>query len=396
MRICFCLAYVGLAAGIVSAQIDKAAKANALYSRGKRVDALPLYEELAKTHPKDMQYAERLADCLGAKAAQVTDPVRAKALRTRERDAAKRAIALGDKAPFLQLMATIDPNSSGAIAPKSPGGSLIQEGEKAFTAGDFPTALAKYSAAAEADPKLYEAPLYAGDTAYSLKDLNAAAKWFARAIAIDPNRATAYLYWGDAIMRYGNDPAAAKEKFIDAVVAEPYSKLSWQGIEQWAHSQNGWVQAPKIDRPAAPEVDSTNPKTINLNIDPEKTDEKKHPGASAWVMYSATRGSYHGEFFKKNLPDEKEYRHSLKEEDAALSLVAATVKARKIKAEDLEDSLRNLLALTDRGMLDCWILISGADSGIQKDYAAYRKEHRRLLHDYLAQAVVHVGTTPAK
>ena len=396
MRICFCLAYVGLAAGLVSAQIDKAAKANALYSRGKRVDALPLYEELAKTHPKDMQYAERLADCLGAKAAQVTDPVWAKALRTRERDAAKRAIALGDKAPFLQLMATIDPNSSGAIAPKSPGGSLIQEGEKAFTAGDFPTALAKYSAAAEADPKLYEAPLYAGDTAYALKDLNAAAKWFARAIAIDPNRATAYLYWGDAIMRYGNDPAAAKEKFIDAVVAEPYSKLSWQGIEQWAHSQNGWVQAPNIDRLAAPEVDSTNPKTINLNIDPEKTDEKKHPGASAWVMYSATRGSYHGEFFKKNFPDEKEYRHSLKEEDAALSLVAATVKARKIKAEDLEDSLRNLLALTDRGMLDCWILISGADSGIQKDYAAYRKEHRRLLHDYLAQAVVHVGTTPAK
>jgi hypothetical protein len=42
-------------------------------------------------------------------------------------------------------------------------------------------------------------------------------------------------------------------------------------------------------------------------------------------------------------------------------------------------------------MLDCWILISGADDGIAKDYAAYRSGHRQLLHDYMERFVVHAG-----
>ena len=79
------------------------------------------------------------------------------------------------------------------------GKALLTEAEKAYHRGRFDTAMAKYIAAAEADPHLYEAPLYAGDTAYVERDLPTAAKWFAKAIAIDPNRETAYRYWGDAI-----------------------------------------------------------------------------------------------------------------------------------------------------------------------------------------------------
>jgi len=121
-------------------------------------------------------------------------------------------------------MANLDPEQPLYAGIISPAKALLTEAEKAYTAGDFPTAMAKYTAAAEADPHLYEAPLYAGDTAYVQKDLNTAAPWFARAIGIDPNRETAYRYWGDAILKLGNDPAAAREKFIDAIVAEPYSK----------------------------------------------------------------------------------------------------------------------------------------------------------------------------
>ena len=39
-------------------------------------------------------------------------------------------------------------------------------------------------------------------------------------------------------------------------------------------------------------------------------------------------------------------------------------------------------------MLECWILLSGADNGIAQDYDAYRNEHRQLLHDYLDRFVV--------
>jgi tetratricopeptide (TPR) repeat protein len=388
---CLCLA---VAAG--SAQEDEAARANALYHAGKRIDALPLYENLAKANPKEWLYAERLADCLGAKAMQLSDPTEVKALRTQERDAAKRAVELGDPNYYVQIMAQADPNVPVKIAPASPGGALLQEAEKAFTAGDFSLAMAKYSAAAEADPNLYEAPLYAGDTAYEQKDLKTAAKWFARAIAVNPNRETAYRYWGDALMKLGSDPAAAKLKFIDAVVAEPYNKLAWQGLQQWAQIEKAVLLAPKIERPAGPVVDPSKPNNITINIDPNGTDDKKHPGASSWMMYSLIRGGYHGDLFKKDFPDEKEYRHTLKEEDSALSIVAVTVKDKKIKPGKLDESLRNLVELNDAGMLDCWILINGADEGIAQDYSAYRKEHRQLLHDYLDRFVVHGGLNPGQ
>jgi tetratricopeptide (TPR) repeat protein len=384
--ICLCLAVTAL-----SAQNDEAARANALYVAGKRPEALPLYENLAKAHPGEQLYFERLADCLGAEAAQLNDPAEVKSVRTRERDAAKRAVELGDTAEYVRQMAAIDPNQPLFAGIISPGKALLAEAEKAYTAGDYPTAMAKYTAAAEADPQLYEASLYAGDTAYVEKDLPTAATWFRRAIAIDPDRETAYRYWGDAILKFGDDPAAAREKFIDAIVAEPYSKFAWQGLRQWAQIEKAVVLAPKIERPAAPEVDPKNAKNVNVPIDFGATDDKQHPGASAWMMYSLMRASYRGGIFQKDFPGEKEYRHTLKEEDTALTMVATDVREKKVEPEKLDESLRNLVELNDAGMLDCWILINGADQGIARDYDAYRKEHRQLLHDYLDRFVVHAG-----
>lgn len=384
--LCLCLAVAA-----ASAQQDEAARANALFTAGKRIDALPLYEDLAKAHPKEQMYAERLADCLGAQATQLSDPAEIKAVRLRERDAAKHAVELGDTAEYIRMMANLDPDAPlfGTIV--SPGKALLAEAEKAFTAGDFPAALAKYTAAAEADPKLYEAPLYAGDTAFVQKDLPAAAKWFARAIAVDPNRETAYRYWGDAITKLGSDPVAAKVKFIDAIVAEPYNKLAWQGLKQWAQIEKAVILAPKIDRPAPPVVDAKKPNNINITLDADATDDKKHPGASAWMMYSLVRAGFRGDRFKKNFPNEKEYRHTLLEESTALAGVAEGVKNQEVKKDQLDESLRNVVELNDAGMLECWILISGADNGIAQDYEAYRKLHRQLLHDYLARFVVHGG-----
>ncbi len=378
------------------AQDDEAARANELFQARKRPEALPLYEDLAKAHPNEMLYFERLADCLGAKAAQLSDPAEIKATLTRMRDAAKRAVELGDTTEYIRMMANIDPGQPLYGGITSPGKALLMEAEKAYTAGDFPTAMDKYTAAANADPKLYDAPLFAGDTAFVQGNLKTAALWFARAIAIDPDRETAYRYWGDAILKYGKDPMAAREKFIDAIVAEPYNRLAWQGIQQWAEIEKAVISAPKIERPAGSEVDPKNPKNITININPTTTDEKTHPGAASWMMYSLMRASYRGDKFKKEFPDEKEYRHSLKEEDAALSGVVAVMKERKVKLDKLDESLRNLVELNDAGMLDSWILISGADNGIAQDYDAYRKQHRQLLHDYLSRFVVHGGVSPAQ
>jgi tetratricopeptide (TPR) repeat protein len=385
---------VCLAGSRAQAQEDEGAQANALWNAGKRLEALPLYEDLVKAHPDEWTYQERLAIALEVKADDVNDAAEVKALRTRQRDAAKRAVELGDPNYFVQMMTKINPDAPLIYAPGSPAEKLQREAEKAYGIGDYKTALGKYAEAAEVDPKLYEAPLYAGDTAYAQKDLPTATLWFAKAIAVNPNRETAYRYWGDALLRIGGDAAAAKPKYIDAVVAEPYSKLAWQGIESWVQRQRAVVLAPKIDRPSSPVADPKNSKNITININPMVTDEKKNPGASAWMMYSIIRAGYRGEVFKKDFPNEKEYRHTLKEEEDALSLVATSVKEKKINPKKLDESLRNLVELYDAGMLDCWILISGADNGIAQDYDAYRKEHRQLLHDYLERFVVHGGVNP--
>jgi tetratricopeptide (TPR) repeat protein len=378
------------------AQEDEAARANALFRALKRLEALPLYEDLAKAHPNEMLYFERLADCLGAQSAQLSDPAEIKAVRTRMRDAAKRAVELGDTTEYIIMMANADPNEPLYAGIVSPGKALLAEAEKAYTSGDFPTAMAKYTAAANADPKLYDAPLFAGDTAYVQHDLKTAAVWFARAIAIDPDRETAYRYWGDAILKYGNDPMAAREKFIDAIVAEPYSRLAWQGIKQWAGIEKAVVLAPKIERPEGPVVDPKNPSGLTIHVDPNFIDEKKHPGGSAWLGYALARANYRNDQFKKDYPGEKNYRHTLKEEDSALSLVVTMNRELKTKPETMDESLRNLIELNDAGMLDCWILINGADEGIAQDYDAYRKQHRQLLHDYLSRFVVHGGVNPAQ
>ncbi len=76
---CLCLA-VAYFAVAVRAQEDEAARANELYQQRKRLDALPLYEDLAKVHPNEMLYQERLADCLGAEATELSDPAQVKAI----------------------------------------------------------------------------------------------------------------------------------------------------------------------------------------------------------------------------------------------------------------------------------------------------------------------------
>ncbi len=375
---------------------NEAARANALYEAGKHVDALPLYEDLAKSYPNEQLYQSRLAACLGAAALQTNDAAQSKALITRERDAARRAVQLGDTSNVTQMMANIDPDAPGSVAQGSPAQALMEEAEKAFAAGDYQTAMTKYVAAAAADPHLYVAALYAGDAAFSQHDLPMAARWFARAIAIDPNRETAYRYWGDAIVLYGNDPEAAKNKFIDAVVAEPYNRFSWQGLQQWAVREKAVLSSPKIERPTAPAVDPNNSKNITINVNPTDAVDKNDEGSFAWITYSMKRALYRGDEFKKQFPNGKEYRHSLKEEDDALSTVVAVIREKKIPPEKLDESLRNLLEVYDAGMLDCWILINGADEGITQDYAAYRDAHRQLLHDYVARFVVHGGVSAAQ
>ena len=102
--------------------------------------------------------------------------------------------------------------------------------------------------------------LYAGDSefkkAYASKDpqfrkehFEQAGIWFAKAIAINPNRETAYRYWGDALKLEGKTDEA-RDKFVDAIVAEPYSRKAYVGLTQWADRHKISMAHPKIVVPS--------------------------------------------------------------------------------------------------------------------------------------------------
>lgn len=362
---------------------SEATRAADFYKQGKMIDALPIYDDLAKRFPEESLYAERLGACLLAESATVKDPAKRRKLLVRAHDQGLTAQRLGDHGDYLGVLLGIDPDHPSDFTSIAPGdaGTLMNDGEAAFSRGDFPAAYKAYSAAAAANPGVYEAALFAGDAAFAQHDAGTAGQWFAKAVAINPNRESAYRYWGDSLEASGH-PEDARSKFIDAIVAEPYSKTAWSGLIQWAPRHQAILQAPEIQRPA---ITTTGGK--NELADPVKPNPGD-PATAAWAKYAQLRASWRQEDFPKAFPDMKEYRHTLREESECLHAVAVSVRQQNLPPEKLDAGLSSLLDLDKAGMLEPWILISGADGSIAKDYPGYRDAHRDQLRSYLEHYIL--------
>jgi tetratricopeptide (TPR) repeat protein len=260
--------------------------------------------------------------------------------------------------------------------------ALMREGESYFAAEQWDKAREAYEKALKLDPTIYEAPLFIGDVYFQKKDMDKAGEWYARAIAIDPNRETAYRYWSDAYLRVGK-MTEARDKAADAIVAEPYNKMSYRGLMQWAQVNRVQLAHPKIEIPA--DISSSKPGEVNITLDPKML-EGKDDGSSAWLMYSITRANWRTDKFAKTFPKEKAYRHSLAEEIEALNMVVSSVKADK-KIKKMDESIANLVKLSDAGLLEAYVLFARADEGIAQDYEEYRKNNRDKLRKYITDVV---------
>jgi tetratricopeptide (TPR) repeat protein len=367
------------------AELNKeAATADSLYSSQNMVGALPLYEDLHKRQPESNVWRERLAGCLLA--AAVNYPLdEAAAMRERAHKLLLNIVASGQTSNMVQILleklaAPTAPAPAGSV---SPGADAFKQAEKAFSSGDMPDALKAYQEAMAADPKMYEAPLFAGDTEYKQGHYVEADQWYARAVAVNPDRETAYRYWGDCLMKQG-DLMQAEGKFIDAIVAEPYARTPRVGLKQWADSTKALLAAPPITLPARPTMDAKG--NTNITIDFASLGS---PTSSAWLIYSMNPTLWQEKKFKEHYPTEAKYRHSLAEEVDGLRGVLDVVKEQKIPDKKLDATLKSLIALDKDGMLECWILLDHPDQGIAQDYATYRAAHRELLHAYIAKYDVH-------
>jgi tetratricopeptide (TPR) repeat protein len=363
----------------------EAAAAQQLYEAQKMLDALPLYEDLHAQEPKSLGWTERLALALLSKEG-TQDGTEAIATRDRAHALLVEAQAAGDDSPLVQILLE-KMSGSPATAPKgpeSPGMPAFRRAEKAFSSGNLPGALKLYEEAAMADPKLYEAPLYAGDTEYKLKHFAEAGTWYAKAVAINPDRETAYRYWGDCLMKQGDQPEGGRGEVRRSGAGRALHEDDAAGSETVGGCK------PCADYGTAGEfacaADLQGQRYSNITVDPNALDGA---GSSAGLMYAMGAVTWHNETFKKTYPNETEYRHSLAEEADSIRLGLTVLKEQKIKPDKLDATWKTLMQLDADGMRESWILLDHADQGVAQDYGAYREKHRETMHAYMVKYDVH-------
>jgi len=374
-------------------------RAIALINANQYSEALPLFEKLAAAKPTDSQVQYGLGLSVLLTSDKITDPNTRRQARIRARNALLRARELGVRDQNLEMMLKSVKADGG-----EPGRSENQEANAAmdeairyFANKEYGKAVKEYERAALLDPKLYEAALYTGNTHYSLKNWDKAGEWFARAIALDPDREIAHRYWGDALMLNGKDEAA-RDKFLDAIIAEPYSQLAWKGLIQWAQRGQVTLAHPKIAVPANVSPTATG---VTITLDPGSL-SGKDDGSASWIAYGAVRAGWLpdktgklSDKFIKAYPGEKTYRHSLAEEMDAMRIVIISLKE-QMGNKDFkkpEPSLANLIRLNDAGMLEPFILLTRADQGLMTEYPTYRAANRDKLRRYLLEYVIARNST---
>jgi len=367
-----------------------------LYQGGKMVEAMPIFEKLAADRPNDSSVWEGWGTTMLSYSQTLADPELKKKARLRARGILLKAKELGDNSNLLQVLLGMIPEdgSSATFSAKQEVDEIMQKAEGDFARGDYDKAREGYAQALLLDPNLYWAAVFSGDVFFKQGKPGFAGEWFARAIGIDPNRETAYRYWGDSLKQEGK-MEEARAKFIDAVIAEPYNKGPWVGLQQWADANQ--VKLAFLQLPQRGSVEAKDGK-INITLDSSVPADD--PASGGWLAYNMERALWQGDKFKKEFPNEPAYRHTVREEASALHLLVSVIaevgesKKKKKKDAAVDPALVTLAKIDQEGLMEPFVLINRADEGIAKDYDAYRTANREKLRQYLDEFVV--PKAPAK
>jgi tetratricopeptide (TPR) repeat protein len=360
----------------------KRQEAEDLFRQGKRLEALPLLEELVKTNPKDDTMLVALAACLVDHAATISDQESAGKERLRARDLLDKAWNMGNTSTLAmnlsQLLKQLPESGAIKFSDDPQVEQAMRAGESAFSQRDFDEARKDYSNALELEPNNYSAVLFTANTYDKQNAWAKGAEWYERAIELDPNVETAYRYYADMLAKQG-DMAKARIMLIHAAVAEPYNGIVWRELHAWAT------------------LNHTRINEIYISVPTEGKDKQapRSPDISrVWRTYREVRTNWQkGGQFKKQFPEEKEYRHSLPEEFEALTAAARVLKQIEADNEVTElvtddQSFRLLMTLYQAGLIEPYVLFSLGDTGIARDYDSYRAKSRRKLEEYMDKFVV--------
>ncbi len=349
-------------------------RASELFEQGKRLEALPLLEEVVKADPKDSAMLVALAACLVEHATTLPDQEGGGKERLRARELLDRAWELGNHSTLAmnlsQLLKQLPESGAVHFSNNPQVDQAMRAGEAAFSRRDFVEALRNYSRALELDPGNYSAALFIGNSYDRQNEFAKGAEWYERAIQLDPDVETAYRYYADMLAKRGN-MARARIMLIHAAVAEPYNRIVWRELHAWAALNHTRITEVFVGVPA--DYDDT---------------------SAIWRAYREVRANWQKEgAFTKWFPEEREYRHSLQEEAEALTTVAKNLEklssnqnfAERIRSDQ---SSGLLLRLYQAQLIEAYVLFSLGDPGIARDYDSFRAKNRNRLVEYLDRFVV--------
>lgn len=362
-------------------------KAVALFSQGKRLEALPLLEELAQKNPQDVELLVDLGASLIDHAATLTNEDAAAKERFRARDLVQKAWQLGNASPLAenlrQLLRDLPANGAIRFSDNPAVEQVMDAGEAAFARRDFDEALTDYAKARELEPTNYFASLFAANTYDRKNDFARASEWYEHAMGLNPDIETAFRYCADMLARQG-DMAKARSMLIHAAVAEPYNKIVWREIRAWALINNTAFNLVYLPIPLVAKDSSA----------AHAASEQPPQLLSAWAAYHSVIADWRkGGKFEKQFPQETAYRHSLPEESEALTAAAGVLQSLKQDKTSAELVTGNtvaglLLKLHEASLIDPYVLFSLGDDGIARDYNAYRAANRTKLEEYMDKFVM--------
>ena len=356
-----------------------------LFDQHKMKEAAALLEKLAQKYPNDVVIHERLGTALLSRAEMQTDPEKRKADRRQAHQELLKAKELGDNSDLLRALLDAGEDDK-KFSTSADVDAAMQKGEAEFSEGNYEAAIKQYTRALELDPKLYVAAVDMGDCYFRLKQWDEASKWFAQAIRIDPAPEVAYRYWGDSLMAEGKIKDA-RTKFIEGLIANPYKQTSWSGLNNWIKGNHLQYRQIFFKLPQAPATNGKGGQTIT--IDPA-TLEQKDSGGAAWMMYPMERALWQSKKFAEQFPQEKSYRHTVKEETSALSLVVSSFDEMKKNgsAKKPDPSLVLLSQINADGMLEPFVLLIHPDKDIANEYLPYLAANRDKLISFVDKYVL--------
>jgi hypothetical protein len=369
-----------------------------LFDQDRRLEALPLLEELAQKNPNDEDVAVTLAASLVTHAATLTDKQAAASERLRAKSLLEKSGSNNTLAKnLLQVLNEMPEGLATQFSENAVVEQAMLDGEAAFSRRDYDEAIKNYSRALELEPRNYAAMLFTGHTLFRKHDFAKAAEWYEKAIQLDSNIETAYRYYADMLGSRG-DMAKARGMLIHAAVAEPYNRMVWRDLMTWAalnDTRINFTFAGVLSDPTPLQpTDSKSPGKSEPLFEVKLFPQRPKDLSDAWRAYQSVRADWKdGGKFKQYFPQEPDYRHSLAEEAEALTAEIRVLEKLKGDIETAElvtedQSLLLLLKLQQAGVLEPYVLFRLGDEGIARDYAAYRARNRAKLEEYMDKFVV--------